>query len=344
MNHEYFMQRCLELAAIGLAEAAPNPSVGAVLVYDNKIIAEGYTSAYGGPHAEVNCINNVKEADQHLISSSRLYVSLEPCSHFGKTPPCSDLLIANKIPQVIIANKDPNPLVAGKGIVKLKESGIEVIEGVLEKEGLELNRRFFTFHTKKRPYIILKWAQTPGGYFAPDNNSQFWITTKKTKALVHSWRSQEMAILVGENTILSDDPRLNTRLVAGKNPLRIVVNTKQHLDEQLQIFQDGLPTLVFTFEERANFKKVKFICLNSDGSILKQILDKLYELHINSVIVEGGAYTLNKFIEEELWDEARILTGTKELASGIKAPKILGTQKDSFNILEDKIEILRNKA
>ena len=344
MNHEYFMQRCLELAFMGLPEASPNPSVGAVLVHDNKIIAEGATSAYGGPHAEVNCIQNVKAEDQHLIKNSRLYVSLEPCSHYGKTPPCSDLIIANKIPQVIIANKDPNVLVAGKGIAELKDSGIELIEGVLEKEGFELNRRFFTFHTKKRPYIILKWAQTPEGYFAPDNKSQFWITNKKTKALVHSWRSQEMGILVGENTILSDDPRLNTRLVEGKNPVRIVLNANQHLDEKLKIFQDEQPTLVFSFEQRVDFKKVKFVLLNSEESIIKQVLEHLYEFQINSIIIEGGAFTLNSFIAEGLWDEARILTGANELGSGIKAPKILGTRKDYFYLLEDKIEILRNKS
>ncbi|MEX0595329.1 MAG: bifunctional diaminohydroxyphosphoribosylaminopyrimidine deaminase/5-amino-6-(5-phosphoribosylamino)uracil reductase RibD [Candidatus Paceibacterota bacterium] len=344
MNHEFFMRRCLEIAALGLADAAPNPCVGALLVHDNVILSEAYTSAYGGPHAEVNCIRNVKETQQHLIASSTLYVSLEPCSHQGKTPPCSDLIIKHKIPLVVIANSDPNALVAGKGIAKLEAAGIKVILGILEKESLEVNKRFFTFHNKKRPYIILKWAQTANGFFAPDNNSQFWITNKKTKALVHSWRSQEMAILVGEKTILSDNPRLDTRLVIGKNPLRIVVNTQHHLNEELHIFQDGNPTLVFSFEKRANFAQVSFVLLNSHISVIKQIMDTLYNLQINSVIIEGGAFTLNKFIEENLWDEARILNGAKELHSGIVAPKINATLIDSFSILEDKIEIYRNKV
>jgi diaminohydroxyphosphoribosylaminopyrimidine deaminase / 5-amino-6-(5-phosphoribosylamino)uracil reductase len=344
MNHEYFMQRCLELAVIGLAEASPNPSVGAVLVHNNTIISEGYTSSYGGPHAEVNCIQNVKAEEQHLIKESKLYVSLEPCSHYGRTPPCSDLIIANKIPQVIIANKDPNPLVSGKGAAALNAAGIKLVEGVLEKEGFEVNRRFFTFHAKRRPYITLKWAQTAHGYFAPDHKSQFWITNKKTKALVHSWRSQEMGILVGENTILNDNPRLNTRLVVGKNPLRIVINTNQHLNNALQIFQDAHPTLIFTFEKRTDFNEVKFVHLNEEEPITKQVLDKLYDLNVNSLIVEGGAFTLNSFIEDGLWDEARILTGVRELSSGIKAPKVVGKLKESFSILNDKIEILRNNS
>lgn len=342
MNHEYFMQRCFDLASIGLANASPNPSVGAVLVHENNIIGEGFTSAYGGSHAEVNCLKSVKAEAVNLIKESRLYVSLEPCSHFGKTPPCSDLIIAYQIPHVIIANQDPNPLVAGKGIAKLKTSGIIVTENILAEKGCELNKRFFTFHTKKRPYIILKWAQTTMGFFAPDNNSQFWITNKKTKALVHAWRSQEMAILVGEKTILNDNPRLDTRLVAGKSPIRIVVNTEQHLDEKLVIFQDGNPTIVFTFEQRANFGATTFVHLIKEESIIKQILAKLYQLAINSVIIEGGAYTLNAFIEAGLWDEARILTGEKELSKGIQAPKISGTSISEFKILNDNIQILIN--
>ncbi len=224
MNHQKYMQRCLDLAKLGLRNAAPNPSVGAVLVYNDEIISEGFTSAYGGAHAEVNCINNLAKTKHHLLAKSTLYVSLEPCSHFGKTPPCSDLIVASKIPTVVIATRDSNPLVAGKGVAKLKASGIAVIEDVLQEEARELNKRFFTFHTKQRPYIILKWAQTPKGIFAPDNNKQFWITNKKTKALVHQGRSEEMAILVGDKTITTDNPRLNVRLVEGKSPIRVVIN------------------------------------------------------------------------------------------------------------------------
>jgi diaminohydroxyphosphoribosylaminopyrimidine deaminase/5-amino-6-(5-phosphoribosylamino)uracil reductase len=343
MNHEHYMRRCLQLAELGLAEAAPNPSVGAVLVHENKIIGEGYTSPYGGAHGEVNCINNAKVKYGKIPANSILYVSLEPCSHFGKTPPCSDLIIKHKISRVVIANTDPNPLVAGKGIAKLRTVGIEVIEGVLEDQGFQVNKRFFTFHAKKRPYITLKWAQTTSGFFAPNNKEQFWITNKKTKALVHIWRSQEMGILLGANTIRIDNPRLNTRLIAGKSPIRIIIYTHEALDEQVHIFKDGLPTIVFSFKAQKNFNQVKFFQLNPDENIPKQVINTLYEFEINSILIEGGAFTLNSFIEAGLWDEARVLTGAKELPSGIEAPKIRGNLIEEFQILEDNIQILRRK-
>ena len=342
MNHEFYMQRCLDLAKIGLAAASPNPSVGAVLVYENNIIGEGFTSAYGGAHAEVNCLNSVKAENKHLISKSTLYVSLEPCSHFGKTPPCSNLIIQNNIQKVFIACTDPNPLVAGKGIAKLKAAGIEVVENILEQEALASNKRFFIFHTQKRPYIILKWAQTPNGYFAPNNNQQFWITNKKTKTLVHSWRSQEMAILVGGKTVLSDNPRLNTRLIEGKSPIRIVINTKTELKNNVHVLDQKIPTIIFNYDKNEKKENLQFILLDKTISYVPQILKHLFELNINSVIIEGGAATLNQFIEQNLWDEARILTGNKELHEGIKAPIVNGDIVEEFYILQDQIKILKN--
>ncbi|MCB9227907.1 MAG: bifunctional diaminohydroxyphosphoribosylaminopyrimidine deaminase/5-amino-6-(5-phosphoribosylamino)uracil reductase RibD [Chitinophagales bacterium] len=335
------MQRCLQLAKQGLRNAAPNPSVGAVLVYQNKIISEAYTSAYGGAHAEVNCLQQINDAE--ILKNSTLYVSLEPCSHFGKTPPCSNLIIEKGIKKVVLACQDPNSLVAGKGIAKLKNAGIEVIENILTKEATALNKRFFTFHTKKRPYIILKWAQTPNGYFAPIDKEQFWITNKKTKALVHSWRSQEMAILVGENTIITDNPRLNTRLVAGKNPLRIIINTQQKLNEKSIVFTDGNPTILFSnFEYNIDTETNTIISITDEKNVVKQVLNYLYQHEINSLIVEGGAYTLNEFIANNLWDEARILHGVNELKQGIKAPKIEGIFTEEYKIGTDTIKLLKN--
>lgn len=336
------MHRCLQLAKLGLANAAPNPSVGAVLVNQNKIVAEGYTSPYGGAHAEVNCLNQISNST--ILNEATLYVSLEPCSHFGKTPPCSNLIIDKGIKKVVIACRDDNPLVAGSGIEKLEKAGITVIENVLEEEAKALNKRFFTFHTKKRPYIILKWAQTPNGFFAPNNNNQFWITTKKTKALVHSWRSQEMAILVGENTIATDNPRLNTRLVAGKNPLRVIINTTKRLSEQAKVFTDGYATILFS-NIKYNFTNtnVVIVPIIENTTVVQQVLHYLYQNNINSLIVEGGAYTLQQFIAENLWDEARVLQGEKELHKGIKAPELEGIITEKINLNADFITIITNQ-
>lgn len=338
------MQRCLQLSKIGLRKAAPNPSVGAILVYKNNIISEGYTSPFGGAHAEVNCLQNID--DKEILNQSTLYVSLEPCSHYGKTPPCSNLIIEKGIKKVVVACLDPNPKVAGNGIEKLQKAGIEVKQNILHDEAIAVNKRFFTFYTKKRPYIILKWAQTPNGFFAPtatETKKQFWITNKKTKALVHSWRSQEMAILVGENTIITDNPRLNTRLVAGKNPLRIIINTQQKLNEKAIVFTDGNPTILFSnFDYNIDNKTNKVISITDKKSIVEQVLDYLYRHEINSLIVEGGAYTLNEFITNNMWDEARILYGVNELEQGIKAPKIKGTDPKEYNIGTDLIKILKN--
>lgn len=343
MLHEKYMRRCLELAQSGLRNAAPNPSVGAVLVYQNRIIGEGATSPYGGAHAEVNCINSVKSKDLHLIQLSRLYVSLEPCSHFGKTPPCSNLIIENKIPEVIVAMLDPNPLVAGNGITQLKKNGVDVTIGILEEEAKDLNKRFICFYTKKRPYIILKWAQTKQGFFSPNSTSQFWITSKRTKALVHQWRSEEMAILIGGNTLKADNPRLNVRLVNGKNPVRVIIAIKEKFDSQLYVFDGQIPSLIYTNYIQESKENLEFIAIDSKANVLEQILNDLFLRQINSVIVEGGAYTLSKFIEQNLWDEARILTGAKELDQGIKAPELKAKLYQEFYISGDLIQIYKNK-
>lgn len=343
MLHEKYMRRCLEIAQRGLRNASPNPSVGAVLVYQDRIIGEGFTSPFGGAHAEVNCLNSVQEKDKSLISSSSLYVSLEPCSHFGKTPPCSNLILEHKIPLVVIAMLDPNPLVASNGISQLKKHGVEVIFGILEEQAQELNKRFICFHTKKRPYVILKWAQTKHAYFSPNSKSQFWITNKRTKALVHQWRSEEMAILVGSNTLKADNPRLNVRLVDGKNPIRVVINTEEELDDQLHIFNQNIPSLIYSNYAKDSKENLEFIKIDTKSNVIEQILKDLYLRQVNSIIVEGGAYTLSKFIEQNVWDEARILTGAKELEEGIKAPLIKGKLSQEFLISGDLIQIYKNK-
>ena len=317
-NHEYFMTKCIELAKIGNGDVSPNPMVGSIIVFDNKIIGSGYHKSYGHDHAEVNAINNVK--DKTLLSKSILYVNLEPCSHFGKTPPCADLIIKNKIPKVVIGCIDPNSKVSGKGIKKLKDNSIDVTYGVLDKECQELNKRFFTFNKLKRPYIILKWAKSSDNFIAPHNqNEPYWMTSKKSKKTVHKWRSQEDAILVGTQTVIIDNPRLNVRLVSGKNPIRIVIDRKLNLSKELEVFNNDIKTIILneikSFSSKTNdYVKIDF------NDLINQLLDKLYELNIISIIVEGGAFTINQFINENAYDEIRIFTTTKILKNGVKSP------------------------
>ena len=344
MNFEVFMKRCLALAKLGVADAAPNPSVGAVLVDEGRIIGEGYTSPYGGPHGEVNCFEDAKSKQENIPKSSVLFVSLEPCSHFGKTPPCSELIIQEGISTVVIACSDPNPLVAGKGIEKLKAAGIKVIEGVCKEEALELNKRFFTFHQKKRPYITLKWAQSQAGIFAPLKEGQFWISNAKTRALVHSWRRDEMSILVGDRTIQIDNPKLNNRLVAGKSPIRLVINTGDPIDKDKQVLKDKLPTYVFSYEDSASYRNKKYIQLDNKHPVLQQVMNKLHLENIHSVLIEGGAFTLQQFIDLDLWDEAKIIIGQNPLNKGILAPDIAGDLLANYQILDDQVKILKNNS
>lgn len=343
-KHEIYMQRCIELAALGLGSVSPNPMVGAVIVYENKIIGEGYHHKYGKAHAEVNAINQVIQKFSNyseLLKKSTIYVSLEPCAHYGKTPPCADLIIKNQIPKVIIGCRDPFEQVDGKGIEKLLSAGIEVLTGILENECLWLNRRFFTRVKKQRPYIILKWAQTTDGFFAPSDKSQLWITGLESKKLVHQWRGEEDAILIGKNTAKIDNPQLNVRFGPGKTPKRVVIDRRLELSQSLNIFDQSVETIIFNEIKMDIDGKNKYIALEDFEMYVPQyILFQLYLQDIQSLIIEGGATTLNSFIEAGLWDEARIFTGKTNLGSGIKAPFITGNIAGKFSSGNDDLLIL----
>ena len=317
------MQRCIELALLGAGSVAPNPMVGAVLVHKDKIIGEGYHMQYGQPHAEVNCINAVRPEAKEWIPQSTLYVSLEPCAHFGKTPPCADLIISNKIPRVVIGCRDPFDKVDGKGIEKLQAAGIEVICPVMEAECKKLNERFITFHTKLRPHIILKWAQTADGFIGNTNHTRLLISNEYSNRLVHKWRSEEAAIMIGTNTALHDDPSLTNRLWRGNNPLRLVVDRQLRLPNTLKVFDRSVPTVVFNeLQRKATGNLLYYQCRKSD-SLVPQLCDALYNLNIQSVLVEGGRTLLQSFIDENLFDEIRVITNTTRFqGEGIMAPVI----------------------
>jgi diaminohydroxyphosphoribosylaminopyrimidine deaminase / 5-amino-6-(5-phosphoribosylamino)uracil reductase len=274
MPDELYMQRALELAKLGSGHTSPNPMVGCVIVYNGEIIGEGWHKSYGGPHAEVNAIASVE--NKSLLPKSKVYVTLEPCSHYGKTPPCADLLISHGVKNVVICNTDPNPLVAGSGIRKLFESGAQVRVGVLEDQGLELNKRFFTFHSKKRPFILLKWAETADGFIAGPNYKQEQISGKLAQRLVHKWRSEEQAIMVGSRTALYDNPRLNTRLWTGKNPLRIVIDKQLQLPLTLQLFDKSQPTVVYNYLKQEEQDNLYFVKLQDDEPLMPQIMQDLH--------------------------------------------------------------------
>ena len=343
-SDEQFLFRCIQLAKLGLGEAAPNPLVGSVVVHDHKIIGEGYHQKYGEAHAEVNAIAAVK--DKTLLSESTIYVNLEPCAHFGKTPPCANLIIESKIPRVVIGCVDPYAEVAGKGIDKLKKAGIDVKVGVLEKESQLLNRRFFTFHAKQRPFIILKWAQSSNGMIDMQRNEQekgiLWITQPSTKTLVHQWRAQEAGILVGRKTVENDNPSLTTRMVSGTNPIRIVLDPTCKLDVAAYKMNDGASkTYIFNTQKSEIYSQVEYIKVSPFS--IKNIVYKLYELDVQSVIIEGGKQTLNNFIEAELWDEARILTGIHIIEKGVKAPNIAQYKSsEKYYFGKDQIQIIQH--
>jgi diaminohydroxyphosphoribosylaminopyrimidine deaminase/5-amino-6-(5-phosphoribosylamino)uracil reductase len=334
------MRRCLELAVKGLGNVAPNPMVGCVIVHNNVIIGEGYHQKYGEAHAEVNAIASV--VNKSLLAESTVYVNLEPCSHHGKTPPCSDLLIAHKVKCVVVACLDTNPLVAGKGIAKLRNAGIEVFTGVLEKEARELNKRFFTYHEKRRPYIILKWAQTKDGFISklpPFIREENWITNNESKKLVHAWRAQEQAILVGTTTALLDSPALTVRLTEGKSPIRILIDKELKVPFINPIFSSVAETIVFTEKKEVSVNNITYHQIDFTKEIIPQILSCLYDKKITSIIIEGGRYTLQNFIDKDLWDEARIFTGNKYFQSGIKAPIINKNKPNSQMIGDDELSI-----
>ena len=317
------MQRCLQLAALGQQWVAPNPMVGAVVVKNGNIIAEGYHQYYGGPHAEVNAISTIE--DKTLLAGATIYVSLEPCAHFGKTPPCTNLIIEHKIAKVVIACLDPNPLVAGKGVTQLEQAGVEVIVGVLVKEAEELNKRFIHFHTNKKPYIVLKWAQTEDGYCGrlEDSNFSRKITNWYSDVMVHQMRSAEAAILVGHNTAINDNPQLTNRKWFGKNPTRIVIDLENNLPLHLHIFNDDATTLVFTSSPKQNTPTVSYLKVNNKAHFIIEILDALYQKNIQSVLIEGGPKTQQLFIDSNNWNEAHVFTSNVKWQKGIKAPALI---------------------
>lgn len=341
--HEFYINRCIQLAKNGLGTTYPNPLVGSIIVYDNKIIGEGWHQKSGESHAEVIAINAVK--DKSLLAKSTIYVSLEPCSHFGKTPPCCDLIIKNKIPNVVVGTIDPNSKVAGTGIKRLIENGVNVTVGVLETECKELNKRFFTFHDKKRPYIILKWAESLDGFIAPttkEKKEPVWISNQYSRQLVHKWRSEEQAILVGTTTVLDDNPKLDVRDWTGNNPIRIVLDRTAKISEHYFVKDQKMKTIIITEQENLTLSE-NCIYENAifDVQLAQKIADISYKYGIQSILIEGGSQTLQTFIDDNIWDEARVFTGNINLKNGIKAP-VLNGNSQTESIKEDQLKLFFN--
>lgn len=336
---ETFMKRAFDLAQLGSGHVSPNPRVGCVIVYDGKVIGEGYHQKYGQAHAEVNAINSVK--DKSLLKESELYVNLEPCSHYGKTPPCSDLIISHQVKKVVISNIDPNPLVAGRGITRMREAGVKVETGLLEAEGELVNSRFFTAMRKKRPYVILKWAQTADGFIARENFNSKWISDQYSRKLVHKWRAEEDAILVGTNTAQYDNPTLNVRDWEGRDPLRVVIDRSLRLSGDLNLFNGGQATVCYNEKKDRTIDNTTYRKINFD-SLEEELLKDLLERNISSIIVEGGSKVLHSFIEKDLWDEMRVFKSPTNFESGISAPEVKGTLKESEKLVNDQLEIYLN--
>lgn len=342
MLDSIFISRCIELAQKGNGFVAPNPMVGAVLVYNNKIIGEGYHHEFGGPHAEVNAINqSIENGNEQLLDKSILYVNLEPCSHTGKTPPCTDLIIKHRIPKVVLGNKDPFLKVNGSGIKKMVDAGIIVETGILENECLELNIRFNNFHTKKRPYILLKYAQTSDHFIAPFQNINKKISNEFTDILVHKWRSEEAAIMVGTKTLESDNPHLTVRKWQGKNPIRIILDKNLFLPKNFNFYDQSTSTIIFNIIKNENVNNIEFIKIDFDENVINKIISTLYERKILSLMVEGGRNLLNQFLEKNLWDEARIITSNKFFTDGLRSPTINGRLISTSTFTGDNISILR---
>jgi len=331
------MKRCLDLAFNGSGRTSPNPMVGAVIVHNGKIIGEGYHKQAGGPHAEVNAVNSVK--DKSFLKESTLYVNLEPCSHFGKTPPCSQMILDRKIPRVVTGASDTSIKVNGTGIQELKEGNCEVITGILEKECRYLNRRFFTFHEKKRPYIILKWAKTKDGFIDSDRKTgepPVWITNHLARILVHKWRAEESAIMAGTNTLIMDNPLLTVREWEGRQPVRVVIDKSSRLPSDLNVFDGTVPTLVFTSKIITAGKNLEYIKTENEQDVLNFVLSGLYNRELISLFVEGGNELLTSFITANLWDEARVFTGNRLFHKGVKAPQLPGNPV-STEMIDDSI-------
>ncbi|MDO4228785.1 MAG: bifunctional diaminohydroxyphosphoribosylaminopyrimidine deaminase/5-amino-6-(5-phosphoribosylamino)uracil reductase RibD [Capnocytophaga sp.] len=345
-DYEKYIQRCIQLAYNGLGATYPNPMVGSVIVFEDKIIGEGWHQKAGEPHAEVNAVNSLK--NKELLSKSTIFVSLEPCSHFGKTPPCADLIIEHKIPKVVIGTIDPFAKVSGSGIRKLQDAGCEVVVGVLEKECQELNNRFFTFHQKKRPYIFLKWAETSNGFIAPlekDEMKPYWITNSYSRQYVHKMRSQEQAILVGTNTVLQDNPKLDVRHWSGKNPLRVIIDKELKTPKHFSVWDDSFETIFITEIKNSGhqFKHISFENIVFSDNIAEQICELLYHKNIQSLIVEGGNTVLQQFIDANLWDEAFVFVGEATFAAGVKAPLLQNASlQETKSFGSDNLFIYKN--
>ncbi len=356
---EKYMNMCIQLAKEGIGNVSPNPMVGCFIVNNGEIISRGFHEKFGGPHAEVNAINNVE--DKSLLKDSTLYVNLEPCAHHGKTPPCADLIIQHKIPKVVIGCIDTFSEVSGKGIKKLREAGIEVIVGVSERKSIEVNKRFFNYHRKKRPYVILKWAKTQDGFIDVDRNdvekieqlkkesdqrndgkSYNWITTDESKKLVHHWRTEVQAIMVGTNTALNDDPQLTVRDVKGKNPLRVILDLNLRLPSNLRVFDGSVPTLVFNNFKNEKVDTLEYVKVDPKEDLIGQILRELYNREVQSILIEGGAQLINSFLDSKLWDEARVFTGIKQFKSGLIAPVLNKEPNTSLLFGEDHLDFYVN--
>jgi diaminohydroxyphosphoribosylaminopyrimidine deaminase / 5-amino-6-(5-phosphoribosylamino)uracil reductase len=339
-----FMRRCIDLASNAGSTAYPNPMVGSVIVNEGIIIGEGFHRKAGEPHAEVNAINSV--LNKEMLKTSTLYVNLEPCSHFGKTPPCAEFIVANLIPKVVVGTIDTSAKVSGQGLSLLKKAGCEVITGVIQDECRWLNRRFFSFHEKHRPYIILKWAQSADGYLDIVRTKNFarkptWITGKAEKVLVHKWRASEQSILVGAGTVRSDNPMLNVREWTGNNPLRLILSSSGIIDDDMAVSDPDGPVIIFTHNENSGYKNARKVTLSRDPSA-GQICEYLYQKGIQSLFIEGGAEVLNHFYSLDLWDEARIFTGLVNFRSGIKAPRIHGRLLSHIWFSQSSLEIFTN--
>lgn len=342
------MARAIQVAKNGLGTARPNPMVGCVIVHNNVIIGEGFTSPYGGAHAEVNAINSVR--DSTLLSSASLYVTLEPCTHHGKTPPCVDFILSKKISKVVIGLLDPNPLVAGKGIEKLKQAKCEVQVNVMEKECREHHKRFLSYYIKKRPYVILKWAETSDGFVAPTKNKRknnaepFWISNANSKQLVHQWRAEEHAILVGTATALADNPKLTARNWSGANPIRVAIDRQLKIPKTYSLFDGGVTTLIITeVEDSAKYiKGINYKVIDFSKNFVPQLLHKLYEFGITSLLIEGGTQTLQSFIDSDIWDEARVIKAPVSFGEGLKAPDFNGTVIQTKQINSNTLTIYKH--
>lgn len=337
------MHRCIQLALLGEGHVAPNPMVGAVLVHNDRIIGEGYHRAFGQAHAEVNCIESVPEQDQALIPHSTLYVSLEPCSHFGKTPPCTDMILRSSIPRVVVGCTDPFPQVKGKGVAMLQSKGVEVTTGILQDECVELNRRFFTFQLQHRPYIVLKWAQSANGNMARADRERFAISNAHSRRMVHQWRSQESAILVGTNTAFYDDPELTNRFWHGPQPVRLIVDMELRLPSSLKLFNKEVRTIIFNRLKHEDGQNPSYYQVTADVSLVHQIVNALYQLKIQSVLVEGGARLLQSFIDEGMWDEIRVITNEQlTMPEGIPAPLFANANKIlTRRIVTDRLDVYK---